>query len=179
MTSLSVVSSSGDLKQYSQADTDMMKALRCNLGLFGVIYEIELKVFPQQTVKVINDFEPTVYELFYTEGSLKNLVKSNDSVELYWFPLQSIGADVPLDPSTRNWDPCKDKTWVRKINRADDVPAPRVPETSLTEVPPVLEVSYSSCKLMYPKDETTYLTDAIHYLHKNMYSMSRVNFFVM
>ena len=174
MTSLSIVSSSGELKQYSQTDTDLMKALRCNLGMFGVMYEIELEVFPQQTVKVINDFEPTVYELFYTKGSLKNLVKSNDSVDLYWFPLQSIGTDVPLDPSTRNWDPCKDKTWVRKINHNDDVPASRVLETLLTEVSPVLEVSHSSCKLMYPKDETTDLTDAIHHLQKNMYSIGRV-----
>ena len=172
MTSLSIVSSSGELKQYSQADTDMMKALRCNLGLFGIIYEIELKVFPQQTVKVVNDFEPTICELFYSKGSLENVVKSNDSVEILWFPCQSIGGHLQLNLSSKTWDPCKDKTFVRMINRTDGGVPTQAP---CTEDPAVLEFSYDNCKLMYKKDETTDLIDAIHHIYKHNISISMVS----
>lgn len=45
VVSLSIVNSNGDLKHYSlNEDQDMMRAIQCSLGLWGIVVEITMKV---------------------------------------------------------------------------------------------------------------------------------------
>ncbi|XP_013394698.1 uncharacterized protein LOC106162108 [Lingula anatina] len=59
MTRARLVDGLGNVKEFSQdADTLVMKALRCNLGLLGILFEIELRVVQQEDVIVRNVFTP-------------------------------------------------------------------------------------------------------------------------
>ena len=90
-------------------------------------------------VKVENDFERTVGNLFYNDDeektSLSSLVQDNWSVEIFWFPFNSLDWCQMLCPNPSNhlcnWDPKNDKLWIRKINipqLGDAVLEPCVPQ---------------------------------------------------
>ena len=60
------------------------------MGLFGVMTEITFKVEPMVIVKTVNDFSFTVGDLFYDHNQLKNLHDDNWSLEIFWFPFNSL-----------------------------------------------------------------------------------------
>lgn len=90
-------------------------AVRCNLGLFGIITEITFKVVPMRNV-VVKNLKPLVGELFpekcltkkeknsyigkffpeedYEHGFqslvLKNLVESHFAVEIFWYVMHQV-----------------------------------------------------------------------------------------
>ena len=60
------------------------------MGLFGVMTDITFKVEPMVIVKTENDFSLTVEDLFYDPDCLKKLHDDNWSVEIFWFPFNSL-----------------------------------------------------------------------------------------
>ena len=54
LVSMRIVDSNGDLRTYSMADDlDMMRAVQCNLGLWGIIVDLTLSVCTSQAVRLI------------------------------------------------------------------------------------------------------------------------------
>jgi hypothetical protein len=92
----------GDIDSTSVSPEDVMKAAQTNLGLYGVILEFTVKVQPMSNCEVNNVFNlkmedviprKTLRENFgartHTE-KLAKLLNKYWSVELFWFPFNSI-----------------------------------------------------------------------------------------
>ena len=60
------------------------------MGLFGVMTDITFKVEPMVIVKTENDFSRTVGDLLYKPDELKKLHDKHWSVEIFWFPFNSL-----------------------------------------------------------------------------------------
>ena len=60
------------------------------MGLFGVMTSITMEVQPMTIVKVENDFSYTVEDLFYNPTTLEQLHEDNWSLEIFWFPYNSL-----------------------------------------------------------------------------------------
>lgn len=52
--------------------------------------DITLKVEPMVIVRTENDFSYTVDDVFYNSANLKKLWDENWSVEIFWFPFNSL-----------------------------------------------------------------------------------------
>lgn len=103
-----VIGSDGKLRTYTSDDKEMLKAISSNLGCFGVIFDMTIKVVPEVIVKVENRYEP-LKELFYKPDSLQNLFEENWSVQILWFPYNSL--------CVFDYDPKDDELWIRVINK--------------------------------------------------------------
>ena len=121
-----IVDSSGQLRTFcKEDDLDMMLAVQCNLGMFGVIYDMQLEMTEKKIAHVHDDFSYHG-DLFYDPEKLKELVTSTDSVEIFHFPFNSVGWIDAAEQLTRligtnqtltreEWDPKKDQLYIRKI----------------------------------------------------------------
>ena len=98
---------------------DAMNALRLNLGVFGVVVEITLKVEPMVSSEVRNSY-PQIGDLFYgPDPSIKHILKDNWSVQILWLPFNSLdlaGGIVQGLPFTNVWQPKADEVWLRTVN---------------------------------------------------------------
>ncbi|XP_071149077.1 L-gulonolactone oxidase-like [Mytilus edulis] len=103
-----VIGSDGKLRTYTSDDKEMLKAISSNLGCFGVIFDMTIKVVPEVIVKVENRYEP-LKELFSKPDSLQNIFEENWSVQILWFPYNSLGLF--------DYDPKDDELWIRVINK--------------------------------------------------------------
>ncbi|XP_076088204.1 uncharacterized protein LOC143058614 isoform X2 [Mytilus galloprovincialis] len=103
-----VIGSDGKLRTYTSDDKEMLKAISSNLGCFRVIFDMTIKVVPEVIVKVENRYEP-LEEFFYTPDSLQNLFEENWSIQILWFPYNSL--------SVLDYDPKDDELWIRVINK--------------------------------------------------------------
>jgi hypothetical protein len=79
-----VVDAEGRLRVLSEetVGAEVMSAARLNLGLFGVIARVRLRVAPIHRVRQTDRRLPVAEVL----GRLPELIQAHDSVELYWFP---------------------------------------------------------------------------------------------
>ncbi|XP_028399847.1 uncharacterized protein LOC114523183 [Dendronephthya gigantea] len=126
VTGMSIVGANGKESEYTfpSGNPDHDNALKCNMGLFGVMTSITMEVQPMTIVKVENDFSYTVKDLFYKPAALEKLYKENWSLEIFWFPFNSMPGHALLYLFTIGrvfhckllWNPKKDKLWIRKIN---------------------------------------------------------------
>ncbi|CAB4018241.1 Hypothetical predicted protein, partial [Paramuricea clavata] len=122
----------------------------CNMGLFGVMTSITMEVQPMVIVKVENDFSCTVGDLFYNPAALKQLHENNWSLEIFWFPfnslswLQLIALFVLKCPGLVRWEPKHDNLWVRKINIADipNEPTPNQVEYDIKKVQDLISTAF-------------------------------------
>ena len=134
ITSLKIVKSDGEVYTYSEHDLpgkrpsdlapeDAMNALRVNMGVFGALVELTLRVEPAKTVQVDQTF-PTIGELFYApKPGIMELLKNNDTVQLLWLPFNSlgiVGSLLEIVPLVSMWNPQADEVWVRAINIEKD-----------------------------------------------------------
>lgn len=101
---------------------DAMNALRVNLGVFGVVVEITLKVQPMESSKVCH-FYPQIGELFYGPNpTIKRIVKEHWSVQMLWFPFNSldlVGGLIQGLPFTNVWQPKTDEVWLHTVDLVD------------------------------------------------------------
>lgn len=101
---------------------DAMNALRVHLGVFGVVVEITLEVQPIESAEVCH-FYPQVGELFYgTNPTIKSIVQNHWSVQLLWFPFNSlnlVGGLVQGLPFTNIWQPKIDEVWLHTVDLVD------------------------------------------------------------
>ncbi|KAK3598520.1 hypothetical protein CHS0354_005801 [Potamilus streckersoni] len=110
-----IVDSDGKLRTYSgrPQDDDRMKAVAANFGLFGVVYDVTLRLDNKQPiVKTVNNYSK-VQDVFYTTGVLEDMVAKNWSMELFWFPLNSF----LFGP--KKYSPKNDEVMIRLINPDD------------------------------------------------------------
>ena len=133
ITSMQVVGPDGDVRTFPKDFDDVnlpkgvtvedaMNALRVHLGVFGVVVEIRLKVEPMVSCEVRN-FYPQVGQLFYGPNpEIKKVVKENWSVQILWFPFNSLGLVAGLIqglPFTNVWQPRTDEVWMHTVNIVD------------------------------------------------------------
>ena len=118
-----IVNSDGDLKVYNMKDEKMMRAVRCHVGLFGVVIDVTCQMYPMFMVET-RHFCKTVQELFIDPTGLKDIVDSNWSLEMVWFPFNSITSVneqttcVKRRVDKEDWDPKQDQVWIRAMNKS-------------------------------------------------------------
>lgn len=65
ITKMRIIDSKGELRMYSmEDDIDMMRAVQCNLGLWGIIVDFTLKVIPI-SIFMMNIDQPSFLEFYY------------------------------------------------------------------------------------------------------------------
>ena len=123
-TQMRIVDAAGKLNTFCiEEDLDMMRAVQCNLGMFGIIYDIQLKVWEETIAEVYDDFNYNAGDLFYDAEKLKEMVTKTDSVEIFHFPFNSVswiddvkelvGKNKKL--TREEWDPKNDQLYIRRI----------------------------------------------------------------
>ena len=84
----------------------------------------------KKIARVQDDFNTTANDIFYNAKNLKNLVMSNDSVEIFYWPYNSTKWSDAAEQVTRllgnnealtrdEWDPKNDRLWIKKVNIPD------------------------------------------------------------
>ena len=101
---------------------DAMNAIRLHLGVFGVVVELSLDVVPMESSEVRHSY-PQLGELFYGPNPrIKEVMKNNWSVQILWFPFNSldiVGGLLQGMPFTDLWQPKTDEVWLRTVNLTD------------------------------------------------------------
>jgi hypothetical protein len=87
---------------------EMFRAVAGNFGCFGVIFDMTIQLVPEIIVKTENLYYD-LEDLFFNPASMKSLVENNWSVEILWFPYNSL--------SVFDYEPKNDDIWVRAINK--------------------------------------------------------------
>ena len=106
-----IFNSKGELITYNkETDPEMFKAVAASFGCFGVVFDMTIVLEPETIVKTENKYVSLGAVL--DESYMKNLVQSNWSVELFWFPFNSFNP-LPFF----HYDPKKDDVWMRLINK--------------------------------------------------------------
>lgn len=104
-----IFDSKGELRTYTMADNkEMFRAVAGNFGCFGVIFDMTIQLVPEIIVKTENLYYD-LEDLFFNPASMKSLVENNWSVEIFWFPYNSL--------SVFDYEPKNDDIWVRAINK--------------------------------------------------------------
>lgn len=119
-----LMDSAGRLRRFTkESHPNVIKAAKCNLGMFGIMYDITIQVYPTFKAKVENHFVPM--SLIYNETALRLTVTSNFLTEISWFPFNSVTdeevrqyqVDGLVPPA---WTAKRDMLWLRTINRATE-----------------------------------------------------------
>jgi hypothetical protein len=81
-----IVNSDGELITFTDGETesDIFNAVKTNLGLFGITYDILFRVEQNTNVHQVNTFTP--YDQIITPTQMKNFLTQNEWFEMYWFP---------------------------------------------------------------------------------------------
>ena len=118
-----MVKGDGQLKTFDKEEE--LKAVRASLGLFGVIVEITIRLETNFKVKVTNEY-PTIEEFFANSEKLEKCLKDNFSVQIYWYPYNSISIKgiystlVHGKLPKEEWNADQDKLWVRTVKHIDE-----------------------------------------------------------
>jgi L-gulonolactone oxidase len=86
---MTIVTASGDVVRFTAAThgEDVMSAARLSLGLFGLVYDITLRVVPDFNLEVTDRREPL--SLMRDPARLRDLVTSHYFCDVFWFPLSN------------------------------------------------------------------------------------------
>jgi hypothetical protein len=87
---MTIVTASGAVVRFSEAThgAEMMNAVRLNLGLFGLIYDITLRVESDFNLEVTDEQAPL--SLMRDPQKLRELVEENYLCDVFWFPLSDV-----------------------------------------------------------------------------------------
>ena len=87
--SMTIVTHTGEVIRFSEAThgSNVMNAVRCNLGTLGVIHEITFRVQPDFHLTAVDEHLPL--SLTTDLGQLRSFLAGNDYVEVFWLPLAS------------------------------------------------------------------------------------------
>ncbi|XP_052079585.1 L-gulonolactone oxidase-like isoform X2 [Mytilus californianus] len=103
-----IIGSDGKLQTYTSDDKEMLRAISANFGCFGVIFDMTIKLIPEVIVKVENRYMD-LDELFFNAENIQKLFEENWSIEIFWFPYNSL--------SLFDYNPKNDDVWIRVINK--------------------------------------------------------------
>lgn len=86
---MTIVTHSGEVVTYHENThgRTVMNAVRCNLGTFGLIYRITLRVERMFNLETVDQHLPL--DFMADPAGLREFVTRNDYTELFWFPLAS------------------------------------------------------------------------------------------
>lgn len=124
---LRLMDARGRLRRFTiESHTELMKALMCNLGMMGIMYDITIQVNGTLIAKVQNQFVP-LEDLFYNQTNLRETVTSHFLTEISWYPFNSVTPEeekVFLHNNTvlDSWTVGRDLVWLRTIVLVDSVP---------------------------------------------------------
>ncbi|KAJ8306718.1 hypothetical protein KUTeg_015759 [Tegillarca granosa] len=110
VTKMRIVDSFGELRTYTTDNMEQMKAIQANFGLFGVIFDMTIKMEKQHIAESQNLYR-TVEQVFYDPNYLKQIVENNWSVEIFWFPFNSF----PII----SYDPKEEDVYMRIVNKTN------------------------------------------------------------
>lgn len=100
--------------------TEAWNALKVSMGVFGIVVEMTVEVKPLSTARVENHY-PTLGALLYgSEPKLLDILRKNWSVQMMWFPFNSlglVGGIIEGLPLLSIWQPRCDEVWLRVINK--------------------------------------------------------------
>ena len=84
---MTIVTCTGEVVTFREEThgTETMNAVRCNLGAFGLIYQITLRVEPVFNLEVLDEHVP--HSVVADLSQLKTLLGGNDYIEVFWIPL--------------------------------------------------------------------------------------------
>lgn len=108
---VSVVDAFGRLRVFSKAtNPHIFAALRLSLGLFGIVYDVTLKVVQNPRALIVSNSFTTFGALLKKRGvALRRMLTVHAGVELVWFPFNSYSPDA-------QWMPSEDHIWIRIID---------------------------------------------------------------
>ncbi|XP_013405682.1 D-arabinono-1,4-lactone oxidase-like isoform X2 [Lingula anatina] len=164
MTRVKLVDGRGDIREFNQnSDADVLKALRCHLGLLGILFEIELEVIQQVVVNFQHVFTPL--RNLFSPTVLRDLILENDFVNMFYVPYNSLTEEEAKEVThtgtvPRSWDSGNDLVLIRIINQIsakrnfEDERPPSVPKITYNKV--AFEV-----QLSYPVSVVKNLTDVL------------------
>lgn len=106
-----IVDSNGNLRTYSKDEDEVQfKAVSANFGLFGIIYDMTIKVQDQICVSTEYRYLSLGDYVYNQSNLLQSLVNNNWSIEIFWFPFGSLGF-------SHEYNPEDDQLYVRVINK--------------------------------------------------------------
>ena len=115
--SVSMVLASGETHTFAAEelgdDSDLMNAVRLNLGTFGIMYEIVLKAVPTFKVHCV-DSTP---DMTQTIDTIQDLVTKNDYVEIFWFPFH-LPKNMRAARNKEVW--LNQEIWLKQWNITDE-----------------------------------------------------------
>lgn len=81
---IEVVTASGEVRKFEAGvdSDDVMNAVRLNLGMFGIMFRITLKIQKSWVVQARDERLPLDHVL----EELRQLVQSHDNLDLFWWP---------------------------------------------------------------------------------------------
>lgn len=130
MTSMKVVNYKGEVQTIPDEalsldeQENVLKAARVNLGTFGIIVEMTVRVSPMEKVRVDNYFDITLADVYGSPDTLSSYLKRYWSLHILWIPFSGLNlleaALQPSCPSLVGWNPDQDYVYLRGINKADD-----------------------------------------------------------
>ncbi|KAK3786088.1 hypothetical protein RRG08_045475 [Elysia crispata] len=120
-----LMDSMGRLRRFTiERHPELMRALSLNLGTFGIMYDITIRVEPSIKVKVENSFVK-VGDIMLNQANLKRQVEENFFGEISWFPFNTITPAEEAEyirtgkvPDT--WSAAEDYLWIRTVNPVSD-----------------------------------------------------------
>ncbi|KAL3856375.1 hypothetical protein ACJMK2_011143 [Sinanodonta woodiana] len=126
MVEVRMIDSMGRLRRFAREQhPELFKSLTCGLGLFGVMYDITIKVVPTKVVKVENKIVP-LYSLLYNAAMFGQTVSNNLATEISWYPFNSVNKSetqeyINSGKIPDEWSAKRDFVWLRTINEAEMV----------------------------------------------------------
>lgn len=98
IVSMTVVDGRGQILKITKDEEDF-KAFRVNLGLLGIVYEVEIATQPQYKLHVRHF--PISDKIIYNGTDLVKIAREHDTFQFWWFPTSSqlvlgIGSRVPV-----------------------------------------------------------------------------------
>lgn len=128
MVSMKVVNYKGEIQTIPdegltpEEKEEVLKAARVNLGTFGIIVEMTIKISHMEKVRVDNKFDLTLADVCGDSSKLSIYLKRYWSLHILWIPFSGLklaqAALQPICPSLVDWNPDEDYLYLRGINRA-------------------------------------------------------------
>ncbi|XP_013405656.1 uncharacterized protein LOC106170357 [Lingula anatina] len=169
MTRARLVDGWGDVREFSQdTDIDIMRALRCNLGLLGILFEIELRVVPQEDVIIRNVFTPM--RNLFNPDFIRDTVLDNYLTFAMYAPYNSLTAEEAKVISVtgkvpQSWNSANDLVMLKLIKPASGSVEFTVDDERPQYLPNITKVSVSQdafkIQLTFPAHAELPLTQAI------------------
>ncbi|KAK3609797.1 hypothetical protein CHS0354_022659 [Potamilus streckersoni] len=126
MVEVRIIDSMGRLRRFvREQHSELFKSLNCGLGMFGIMYDITLRVVTSKVVKVENRIV-SLESILYNATKFGEIVTSNLATEISWYPFNSLTNTEAEEYANSskvpgNWSARRDYLWLRTTNEVDGV----------------------------------------------------------